>query len=181
MVKYPAILPSNSSQQLLLDEVPRFLSFCPCCNYTLEYSYIYIYTWSLDSFPDRGTVSPYVKFQLVICGVTVSSPDCKRLNVQNARKLEMYTRNRLRYRRRYKIEHPRAKDLNMATTTKQVSTVSGGGKFSRERCSLCKERLRGAHSHPEQWKGELQQFLLTFLIPYVLEFVKLMSSALERV
>ncbi len=63
------------------------------------------------------------------------------------------------------IEHPRAKDLNMATTTKKVSTVSGGGKSSRERCSLCKECLRGAHSHPEQWKGhlgELQQFLLRY-------------------
>ena len=28
------------------------------------------------------------------------------------------------------------------------------------RCSLCRERLRGAHSYPGQWKSELQQFLL---------------------
>ncbi len=55
--------------------------------------------------------------------------------------------------------YPRAKDLDMA---KQVSTVSGGGKSYQERCSLCKERLRGAHSHPEQWQGELQQFLLRY-------------------
>ena len=29
-------------------------------------------------------------------------------------------------------------------------------------CSLCKEHLRDAHSHPGQWKSELQQFLLTY-------------------
>ena len=32
----------------------------------------------------------------------------------------------------------------------------------QRRCSLCKERLRDAHSHPGQWKSELQQFLLTY-------------------
>ena len=30
----------------------------------------------------------------------------------------------------------------------------------QSRCTLCKERLRGRHSHPGQWKSELQQFLL---------------------
>ena len=29
-------------------------------------------------------------------------------------------------------------------------------------CSLCKECLRDAHSHPAKWKSELQQFLLTY-------------------
>ena len=32
----------------------------------------------------------------------------------------------------------------------------------QRRCSLCRERLRDAHSHPGQWKSELQQFLLTY-------------------
>ena len=31
----------------------------------------------------------------------------------------------------------------------------------QRRCSLHKERLKDAHSHPGQWKSELQQFLLT--------------------
>ena len=30
----------------------------------------------------------------------------------------------------------------------------------QSRCTLCKEHLRGRHSHPGQWKSELQQFLL---------------------
>ena len=30
----------------------------------------------------------------------------------------------------------------------------------QSRCTLCKERLRGRHSHPGQWKSELHQFLL---------------------
>ena len=36
------------------------------------------------------------------------------------------------------------------------------GMVSEEqsRCTLCRERLRGAHSHPGQWNRELQQFLL---------------------
>ena len=29
-------------------------------------------------------------------------------------------------------------------------------------CTLCRERLRGAHSHPGQWKCELLQFLLKY-------------------
>ena len=29
-------------------------------------------------------------------------------------------------------------------------------------CTQCKERLRGKHSHPGQWKSELQQFLLKY-------------------
>ena len=32
----------------------------------------------------------------------------------------------------------------------------------QKRCSLCRERLRGAHSHPGQWKSELQQFLMKY-------------------
>ena len=29
----------------------------------------------------------------------------------------------------------------------------------QSRCALCKERLRGVHSHPGQWKSDLQQLL----------------------
>ena len=29
-------------------------------------------------------------------------------------------------------------------------------------CTLCKQPLRGTHSHPGQWKSELQQFLLNY-------------------
>ena len=29
-------------------------------------------------------------------------------------------------------------------------------------CALCKERLKDVHSHPGQWKVELQQFLLRY-------------------
>ena len=32
----------------------------------------------------------------------------------------------------------------------------------QSRCSLCRERLRDAHSHPGQWKSEVQQFLLKY-------------------
>ena len=32
----------------------------------------------------------------------------------------------------------------------------------QNRCSLCRERLRHMHSHPGQWKSELQQFLLRY-------------------
>ena len=30
------------------------------------------------------------------------------------------------------------------------------------RCTLCKQPLRGTHSHPGRWKSELQQFLLKY-------------------
>ena len=50
----------------------------------------------------------------------------------------------------------------MASNAKKVSTISGGHKCSGERCSLCKGHLRRSHSHPEQWNGELQQFLLQY-------------------
>ena len=50
----------------------------------------------------------------------------------------------------------------MVSNAKKVSTISGGGKCSGERCSLCKGHLRGPHSHPEQWSGELQQFLFQY-------------------
>ena len=30
----------------------------------------------------------------------------------------------------------------------------------QSRCTLCKQPLRGTHSHPGQWKSQLQQFLL---------------------
>ena len=29
-------------------------------------------------------------------------------------------------------------------------------------CTLCKQPLRGTHSHPGQWKSELQQFPLKY-------------------
>ena len=32
----------------------------------------------------------------------------------------------------------------------------------QSRCTLCKQPLRGTHSHPGQWKSELQQFLLKY-------------------
>ena len=32
----------------------------------------------------------------------------------------------------------------------------------QSRCILCKQPLRGTHSHPGQWKSELQQFLLRY-------------------
>ena len=32
----------------------------------------------------------------------------------------------------------------------------------QSRCTLCKQCLRGTHSHPGQWKSELQQFLLKY-------------------
>ena len=38
----------------------------------------------------------------------------------------------------------------------------GRRRCSGERCSLCKRHLRRPHSHPEQWNGELQQFLLQY-------------------
>ena len=45
--------------------------------------------------------------------------------------------------------------LNQASVSKSV--CSG----TQSRC-LCQERLKGRHSHPEQWGGELQQFLLQY-------------------
>ena len=50
----------------------------------------------------------------------------------------------------------------MGGNAKKVSATSGGRKCSGERCSLCKGHLRRPHSHPEQWNGELQQFLLQY-------------------
>ena len=50
----------------------------------------------------------------------------------------------------------------MASNVKKVSTISGGCKCSGERCSQCKRHLRRSHSHPEQWNGELQLFLLQY-------------------
>ena len=35
----------------------------------------------------------------------------------------------------------------------------------QSRCTLCKLPLRGTHSHPGQWKSELQQFLLKYSNP----------------
>ena len=32
-------------------------------------------------------------------------------------------------------------------------------KCDQSHCALCKERLKGHHSHPGQWKPELQQLL----------------------
>ena len=49
-----------------------------------------------------------------------------------------------------------------ASNAKKVPTISGGRKCSGEHCSLCKGHLRRSHSHPEQWNGELQQFLLQY-------------------
>ena len=34
----------------------------------------------------------------------------------------------------------------------------------QSRCTLCKQPLRGKHSHPGQWKSELQQFLLKYSV-----------------
>ena len=35
----------------------------------------------------------------------------------------------------------------------------------RSDCTLCKQPLRGTHSHPGQWKSEFQQFLNYSEIP----------------
>ena len=36
----------------------------------------------------------------------------------------------------------------------------------QSRCTLCKPPLRGTHSHPGQWKSELQQFPLKYTVRY---------------
>ena len=50
----------------------------------------------------------------------------------------------------------------MASNAKKSSIISGRRRCSGERCSLRKRHLRRLHSDPEQWNGELQQFLLQY-------------------
>ena len=35
-------------------------------------------------------------------------------------------------------------------------------KSTQSRCALCYERMKDVHSHPGQWKSDLQQFLLQY-------------------
>ena len=51
--------------------------------------------------------------------------------------------------------------MAMSSASAVISDCDGvPGQQSR--CTLCKQRLRGARSHPGQWKSELQQFLLKY-------------------
>ena len=51
----------------------------------------------------------------------------------------------------------------MATSSASaVISDCDGVPGQQSHCTLCKERLRGRHSHPGQWKSELQQFLLKY-------------------
>ena len=51
----------------------------------------------------------------------------------------------------------------MSFATKSGHRDCAGNVYDdQSRCTLCRERLRGAHIHPRQWKCELQQFLLKY-------------------
>ena len=54
--------------------------------------------------------------------------------------------------------------MAMSSASAVISDCDGvPGQQSR--CTLCKGRLRGRHTHPGQWKSELQQFLQYSEIP----------------
>ena len=53
--------------------------------------------------------------------------------------------------------------LSMSSASAVIGDCSGdcdGVPGQQSRCTLCKQPLRGTHSHPGQWKSQLQQFLL---------------------
>ena len=51
--------------------------------------------------------------------------------------------------------------MAMSSASAVISDCDGvTGQQSR--CTLCKGHLRGRHTHPGQWKSELQQFLLKY-------------------
>ena len=54
---------------------------------------------------------------------------------------------------------PRAMAMSSASA---VISDCDGVPGQQSRCTLCKQPLRGTHSHPGQWKSELQQFLLKY-------------------
>ena len=49
----------------------------------------------------------------------------------------------------------------MMSSGQEGDSVSAS-QCSQSHCALCNKRLRDAHSHPGQWKSELQQFLLSY-------------------
>ena len=53
--------------------------------------------------------------------------------------------------------------VKMSSVAKSSHRDCTGNVYDEQsRCTLCREHLRGAHSHPGQWKCELQQFLLKY-------------------
>ena len=51
--------------------------------------------------------------------------------------------------------------MAMSSASAVISDCDGiPGQQSR--CILCKQPVRGTHSHPGQWKSELQLFLLKY-------------------
>ena len=56
--------------------------------------------------------------------------------------------------------------MSMYSASAVISDCDGV-RGQQSRCTLCKQSLRGTHIHPEQWKSELQQFLLRYLGAHV--------------
>lgn len=48
------------------------------------------------------------------------------------------------------------------TITSSSESCSSACLGTQSRCALCHERLRSAHTHPGQWKSDVQQFLLQY-------------------